>query len=121
MDPDHPDFDSEQEYGNEDGSEESEPEDLESYVSDDEEQGEDEIEEEVMNKKNQQKGAKIVGKRTPADQFLAKREATLISILSKSFKSRVIIFANEKAQCTRLMALLTIFGFKAAEIHSNKS
>lgn len=67
------------------------------------------------------KGVQLVGKRTSADQYLAKREATLISILSKSFKSRVIIFANEKAQCTRLMALLTIFGLKAAEIHSNKS
>lgn len=52
---------------------------------------------------------------------MAKREATLIAILKRSFKSRVIIFANEKVQCTRLMALLTMFGFKAAEVHSNKT
>ena len=66
-------------------------------------------------------GMKFVPQKTSADQHLAKREATLLAILKRSFKSRVIIFANEKAQCNRLMALLTMYGFKAAEVHSNKT
>lgn len=47
------------------------------------------------------------------------REATLIALIKKSFKHRVIIFSNEKVQCTRLHALLTIYGFSAAEVHGN--
>ena len=58
-------------------------------------------------------------KKTPPNEYLVKREATLLAILKRSFKERVIIFSNEKIQCTRLNALLTIFGLKCAEVHGN--
>jgi hypothetical protein len=38
----------------------------------------------------------FVIKEAPLDEYLAKREATLIALLKRSFKSRVIIFVNEK-------------------------
>lgn len=53
------------------------------------------------------------------DEQLAKREASLLTILSKSFRHRVIIFCNHKAQCTRLAILLSSYGMKVAEVHSN--
>ena len=53
------------------------------------------------------------------NEYLIKREATLISILNRTYKNRVIIFCNEKIQCTRLLALLSMFGFKAVECHGN--
>lgn len=99
LDPNHPDFDSEEEYGNE----------AKDYSSSDEE----EDEEEVPLKKQP-----TVQKQLP-NEYLIKREATLISILKKSFKTRVIVFCNEKLQCSRLLALLTMFGFKAGECHGN--
>jgi superfamily II DNA/RNA helicase len=53
------------------------------------------------------------------NEHLIMREATLIALIKKSFRHRVIIFSNEKVQCTRLHALLTIYGFTAAECHGN--
>jgi len=61
----------------------------------------------------------FVVKDAPLDEYLIKREATLIALLKRSFKSRVIVFVNEKVQATRLMALMTMYGFKAAEVHGN--
>lgn len=55
------------------------------------------------------------------NEHLIMREATLIALIKKSFRNRVIIFSNEKVQCTRLHALLTIYGFSAAECHGNMS
>ena len=55
----------------------------------------------------------------PVNEHLIKREATLIALLKRSYKNRVIIFSNEKVQCTRLAALLTVYGFKTAECHGN--
>lgn len=131
LDPDHPDFDSEEEYGNEvkeyvssseeeDDEEEGESdqedkEDGSELVSDDEEAGA-EIKKPVPKPRKQ---VEYAVKKTPPNEYLVKREATLLAILKRSFKERVIIFANEKIQCTRLNALLTIFGLKCAEVHGN--
>lgn len=104
LDPDHPDFDSEEEYDNE----------VKEYVSSDEDDEEAEEESEEINP-----NSGFTVKKVAPNEYLIKREATLISILKKSFKQRVIIFCNEKLQCTRLLILLTIFGFKAEECHGN--
>ena len=40
--------------------------------------------------------SKFEAKNTPPDEYLIKRESTLLAILKRSFKNRVIIFANEK-------------------------
>ena len=131
LDPDHPDFDSEEEYGNEvkeyvSSSEEDDEEgeydqeddlDGSELVSDDEEGlGGDSGKKPAAKPRTQ---VEYAVKKTPPNEYLVKREATLISILKRSFKDRVIIFANEKIQCTRLNALLTIFGLKCAEVHGN--
>lgn len=104
LDPDDPNFDSEEEYGNE----------AQSYHSDSEgsEEGEQEISENEPRVNYQVK-------KIPPNEYLIKREATLIAILKRSFKKRVIIFCNEKLQCTRLLALLTMYGFRAQECHGN--
>lgn len=107
MDPDHPDFDSEEEYGNE----------VHDYVSSEEgdsEEGEEEVEE-----YKERGGGKYEVKKSEVNEYLIKREATLISILKKSFKRRVIIFCNEKLQCSRLLSLLTMYGFRCQECHGN--
>ena len=122
LDPDHPDFDSEEEYGNE----------AKDYVSSEEEESVDDLmegadesaEEEPINR-NRGGGNRFTGddgytvKKVPPNEYLIKRESTLLAILKRSFKTRVIIFCNEKIQCTRLLALLTMYGFKAVECHGN--
>lgn len=94
----------------------------------DEEENDSYVEDEQINKqykkedeKQEHYNKKFEAKNTPPDEYLIKRESTLLAILKRSFKNRAIIFANEKVQCTRLMALLTIFGFRAAEVHSGIS
>lgn len=67
------------------------------------------------------KTSKYQAKTNKADEFLAKREATLLAILQKSFRERVIIFCNHKTTCTRLAILMTMHGLKVAEVHSNIS
>jgi ATP-dependent RNA helicase DDX27 len=124
LDPDHPDFDSEEEYGRESGSDSEDEEGVfyddgkndEELVSDD-----DQVEEEESgdSEEDQEEEPKFEVKQAPVNQYLIKREATLIALLQKTYQSRVIIFSNEKLQCTRLMALLAIFGFKAGEVHGN--
>jgi len=136
--PDDSDFDSEVEYGRED--EESEEDEVEESGDEGDfgdEAGEDEIsgEDEFVSDDDQEapkpttsgkKGKKaepVPGeysiKQAPVNEYLVKREATLICLLQKSFKQRVIIFCNEKLQVSRLFALLTAFGFKAAEVQGN--
>jgi len=96
--------------GDDEGSEEGENE----LVSDEEEEVK---APEPVKKQKVEMEYKVT--KAPANEFLIKREATLITILKKSFKERTIIFSNEKIQCTRLMALLTIYGLKCAEVHGN--
>jgi ATP-dependent RNA helicase DDX27 len=123
LDPSHPDFDSEEEYGGE------APVD---YVSSEEEEEDEEMEEELdefvsdEEKDTKKSDAPKVReepeykvKQAPQNEHLIMREATLIALIKKSFRNRVIIFSNEKVQCTRLHALLTIYGFSAAEVHGN--
>lgn len=93
---------------------------MKEYVSSEEEEESDEQDEDDIERaKQMKKDAQFTVKRTAANEYLIKREATLIAILKRSFKSRVIIFCNEKIQCTRLLALLTMYGFKATECHGN--
>lgn len=107
LDPDDPDFDSEEEYGNEEGGGSDE---------DGEEEGEESMSEHEEEEKP--KPDYVVRKAAP-NEYLIKRESTLVAILQRSFKSRIIIFCNEKLQCSRLFALLTMYGFNACEAHGN--
>lgn len=97
LDPDDPDFDSEAEYG----------EEAREYVSSSEEEDSNQSEEEeadaAAKATKQHKGGRqaltdsdFVIRDAPLDEYLIKREATLIALLKRSFKTRVIIFANEK-------------------------
>jgi len=69
--------------------------------------------------REKKKDAQFTVNKLPPNEYLIKREATLIAILKRSFKTRVIVFCNEKIQCTRLLALLTMYGFKVTECHGN--
>ena len=127
LDPDDPDFDSEAEYGDE----------AREYVSSSEEEGDDDDLSDGPGAAKQEKKPEVVEapakgtgrpgltdkdfvvRDAPLDEYLIKREATLIALLKRSFRSRVIIFVNEKVQATRVMALMTMYGFKAAEVHGN--
>lgn len=70
-------------------------------------------------KKKKPKKKEIVIKEVPADPYLIRREATLLTLVLKSFKKRVIVFFNEKVQCHRMLVLFKIFGLKAAEVQGN--
>ena len=50
------------------------------------------------------------------DPFLVRRESTLLLLVLKSFRERVIIFCNEKKQCNRLHTLFSMFGLKAVQV-----
>lgn len=99
LDPDDPDFDSEAEYGDEarEYVSSSEDEELDSNQSEQEDA-------DAATKETEQQGggrqalkdSDFVIKEAPLDEYLIKREATLIALLKRSFKTRVIIFANEK-------------------------
>lgn len=51
--------------------------------------------------------------------MLVRREATLLALVRKGFTSRVIIFFNEKVECSRMLTLFTIWGLKAAQVQGN--
>ena len=138
LDPDHPNFDSEEEYGNEDDPNDvSEPEEEEAEeeqemdiddLDDLGEEGEAEMvsmegdeEAQPVPTKKPRKQTELKAKPNKVDEPLAKREASLLTILNKSFRKRVIIFCNHKAQCTRLAVLLSSYGLRVAEVHSNIS
>ena len=53
------------------------------------------------------------------DPALVRRESTLLLLCLKAFKKRVIIFFNEKKQCSRVHALFAFFGLKSAEVHGD--
>lgn len=137
LDPDHPDFDSEEEYGKESDDDpndepEQEEEEAEDEIDDLDDLGE-EGEEEMVSMdgeepkpaaplvKKPRKEKEIKARTNKCDEPLAKREASLLTILSKSFRHRVIIFCNHKVQCTRIAILLSSYGLKVAEVHSNVS
>lgn len=48
-----------------------------------------------------------------------KREAMLLSLLTRTFKSRVIVFFDTKAEAHRLMIVAGLCGIKCAELHGN--
>lgn len=48
-----------------------------------------------------------------------KREAMLLSLLTRTFKSRVIVFFDTKADAHRLMIIAGLCGIKCAELHGN--
>lgn len=48
-----------------------------------------------------------------------KREAMLLSLLTRTFKSRVIVFFDTKADAHRLMIVAGLCGIKCAELHGN--
>lgn len=69
--------------------------------------------------KKKKKKSEPVIKEVPPDAYLIRREATLLSLVLRHFRKRVIVFFNEKIQCHRLMILFKIFKLKAAEVHGN--
>lgn len=48
-----------------------------------------------------------------------KREAMLLSLLTRTFKSRVIVFFDTKVDAHRLMIVSGLCGIKCAELHGN--
>jgi len=104
-----PDFDSEEEYGREkDPDEESS---VLSETSEEGEEGEAEMieEEDVLDVRED---------KYRCDQYLVRREATLI-LLALKFTRRVIIFFNEKVQCARAQTLFSCFKLKAVQCNGN--
>lgn len=55
------------------------------------------------------------------DQHLIRREAALLCLCLKGFNKRTIIFYNEKVLCKRANSLFAIFGLSAAQVHGNMS
>ena len=58
-------------------------------------------------------------KEYPADPYLIRRESTLLSLVLRHFKQRVIVFFNEKVQCHRMLVMFKIFGLKAVQVQGN--
>ena len=93
-----PDFDSEEEYGQEQSESSSEK------GSEDSESNNEEVAE--------------VKDNYQLDNYLIRREATLM-IIALKFTRRVIVFFNEKKQCARAHALFSVFGLKAVQVNGN--
>eukprot|EP00894_Picocystis_sp_ML_P004300 jgi/Pico_ML_1/54817/g679.t1 len=53
------------------------------------------------------------------EKHVGDKEAMLLSIVTRSFKSEVIIFAKTKQQAHRLNLLFGLSGLKASELHGN--
>ena len=70
-------------------------------------------------KKKKKKNKDQEVKDVPPDPYLIRREATLLNLVLKSFKKRVIVFFNEKVQCHRMLLLFKIFKLKAVEVNGN--
>ena len=51
--------------------------------------------------------------------MLLRRESTLIELVKKHFKQRVIVFFNEKLECHRMLILFKMYGLEAVEVHGN--
>jgi superfamily II DNA or RNA helicase len=98
-------------YGSEDDSDEDGEKSYDDSSSDDS----------TSRKKKKKKGGpkEIVIKEIPADPYLIRREATLLNMVLRHFKKRVIVFFNEKIQCHRMLILFKIFGLKAAQVQGN--
>ncbi|CAM9385178.1 unnamed protein product, partial [Discosporangium mesarthrocarpum] len=47
------------------------------------------------------------------------REAILLSLLARTFKTKTIMFFDTKALAHRMMLVLGLAGIKAAELHGN--
>lgn len=111
------DFDSEEEYGDENNDSESSEavsavrsgSDLGSHSASSESEDED---------------AEEAPKLTDTylmDQHLIRREAALLCLCLKGFQKRTIIFYNEKVLCKRANSLFAVFGLSAAQVHGNMS
>lgn len=137
VDKDGSDFDSEKEYGSEGNDSEEgsyEMDDGKTPLSEAEqdnedaksEEGEDEmgeIGEEEMSEASDSEEVVPVDDfdKYTIDPFLVRREATLLTLVKRGFRERVIVFFNEKKQCQRAHILFSVFGLKSAEIHGNMS
>jgi superfamily II DNA/RNA helicase len=113
--------------GEDDGSEDDggseDDEDMEDDVMDDDDDDEpsadDDSDAEKKKKKKNKKKKDSEIKDVPPDPYLIRREATLLNLVLKSFKKRVIVFFNEKVQCHRMLLLFKIFKLKAVEVNGN--
>jgi len=118
-----PDFDSEEEYGNEDvvssDSSEAEYDDGKDFDS---EEGEASMEEKIESSEEESEEEEDINAkedRYQMDPFVCRREATLLCLVKKTFKERCIVFFNEKVQCNRALNLFTMFGLRAAQVQGN--
>jgi hypothetical protein len=86
---------------------------------DDEPSADDDSDAEKKKKKKKKKNKSFEIKELPPDPYLIRREATLLNLVLKSFKKRVIVFFNEKVQCHRMLLLFKIFKLNAVEVNGN--
>ena len=86
---------------------------------DDEPSADDDSDAEKKKKKKKKKNKGFEIKELPPDPYLIRREATLLNLVLKSFKKRVIVFFNEKVQCHRMLLLFKIFKLNAVEVNGN--
>jgi hypothetical protein len=86
---------------------------------DDEPSADDDSDAEKKKKKKKKKNNSFEIKELPPDPYLIRREATLLNLVLKSFKKRVIVFFNEKVQCHRMLLLFKIFKLNAVEVNGN--
>jgi len=134
VDKDGSDFDSEKEYGSEgngsDDGEDFEMDDGKTPLKDSESELDDDVDEE--GEAEMSEGDSEVEEEAPLaeqddfdkytiDPFLVRREATLLTLVKRGFRERVIVFFNEKKQCQRAHILFSVFGLKSAECHGNMS
>jgi hypothetical protein len=88
---------------------------------DDEPSADDDSDAEKKKKKKKKKNNIYEIKELPPDPYLIRREATLLNLVLKSFKKRVIVFFNEKVQCHRMLLLFKMFKLNAVEVNGNLS
>lgn len=111
-------FDEEGSEGDE-GSEGEDGSDADDDDDDDEPSADDDSDAEKKKKKKKKKNNSFEIKELPPDPYLIRREATLLNLVLKSFKKRVIVFFNEKVQCHRMLLLFKIFKLNAVEVNGN--
>jgi hypothetical protein len=102
-----------------DGSEEEDGSGDDGSDDDDEPSADDDSDAEKKKKKKKKKNKGFEIKELPPDPYLIRREATLLNLVLKSFKKRVIVFFNEKVQCHRMLLLFKIFKLNAVEVNGN--
>lgn len=102
------------------GSDEDSEGEHENTYDDEDDEGDDEPSADDASDKPQKKKKKTSKPReAKLDPYLLRREATLMNLVTKHFKDRVIIFFNEKIQCHRMLILFKMYGLKAVEVQGN--